>query len=71
MKRALAVAVLLAAAAGVWWAAGDYTPPDPTRCAALRQYTAQTPAVVYEMDRIGCDDPPYERLRDLDPTAQP
>jgi hypothetical protein len=67
----LAAAALIAGFAliAVWVLSGSYAPPDPAECAALRELTTRTPDVVYEMDRIGCDNPPYGQL-DLDPTAQ-
>jgi len=48
---------------GVWLISGDYVPPDPAECAALRDVVAESPDVVYEMERRGCPNAPYERLR--------
>lgn len=46
----------------IWVAAGSYTPPDPAECAALRDMAEQGDDVVYEMERRGCPDVPYDAV---------
>lgn len=50
---------------GVWVLAGDPTPPDPVVCDRLeaQALAEQDITVIYEMDRMGCEDPPYDAVR--------
>lgn len=61
---AVAVVALTLAGFGVAQLGGGYVPPDPADCEALRATVIETGdiTVVYEMERVGCENPPYDAV---------
>lgn len=63
ISKRITFAVLLALLlAGIWYGDRDYTPPDPAECATLHAavFATRDIEIVHEMNRIGCDNPPYQ-----------
>lgn len=63
--RAIASALLIILAICVWFLVDSDEPADPAECATLRATAIelQDITVIYEMDRLGCQDPPYDAVR--------
>jgi hypothetical protein len=64
-RIAAGVLIFVLGLTGVWILSGHHPAPDPAQCDRLEATAIerQDITVIYEMDRLGCPNPPYDAVR--------